>query len=119
MEQASRLFDVTGGKDHGGGESLGSRARTGETPVPPYQKQATYGIWANARPGVTILESVMAALLLGLICATIFSTVSAVATADLRGQQRLEALELSNRLILQYLDDKNKMPSEATRSGCT
>jgi hypothetical protein len=68
----------------------------------------------RARRGVTILESVMAALLLGLVSTTIFSTVSAVAAADLRGQQRLEALELSNRLILQYLDDKNKMPSEST-----
>lgn len=68
---------------------------------------------ARGRAGTTLIEVVLAALLLSIVVVMIVATVSNVTLADLRGRQRLEALELANRLLLQYLDDKEKMPSPA------
>ncbi len=65
------------------------------------------------RRGTTLIEVVLAALLLSIVVTMIVSTVSNVTLADMRGRQRLEALELANRLLLQFLDDKEKMPASS------
>jgi hypothetical protein len=82
------------------------RARKPAQPSVP-----AHATWARA--GTTLIEVVLAALLLSIVVVMIVATVSNVTLADLRGRQRLEALELANRLLLQYLDDKDKMPSQS------
>lgn len=63
------------------------------------------------RRGLTLIETVLAAALLGLVAAGIFSAISSMAASQDRQLQRLGAAELCHRLILQYLDDKDAMPS--------
>jgi type II secretory pathway pseudopilin PulG len=66
-----------------------------------------------ARRGLTLLEVVLAVMLLGLAAASIMSALAYVANHAERSEQRLGAYELANRLVLQYLDDQDTMPSEA------
>lgn len=63
-----------------------------------------------ARRGLTLIEIVLAVALLGLVAGGVFSAISSMAAAQDRQLQRLGAAELCNRLILQYLDDKEAMP---------
>ncbi|MCC6677954.1 MAG: hypothetical protein IT436_12490 [Phycisphaerales bacterium] len=63
-----------------------------------------------ARRGLTLMETVLAAALLGLVAAGVFSAISSMAASQDRQLQRLGAAELCNRLLLQYLDDKEAMP---------
>jgi type II secretory pathway pseudopilin PulG len=65
------------------------------------------------RRGTSLIEVVCAAFILSIAVTMIFTAVSAVTTAELRARRQLEALELANRLILQYLDDKESMPNPA------
>lgn len=52
-------------------------------------------------------------MILAIAVTMIASSVAAVTMADIRARQRLEALELANRLLLQFLDDKEALPNEA------
>lgn len=63
--------------------------------------------------GVTLLEVVFATVVLALAIATMASTVGAISSQQGRSQHLLGAAELANRLIIQYLDDEQSMPSEA------
>lgn len=68
---------------------------------------------ARRRSGTTLIEVVCASVILAIAVTMIASSVAAVTMADIRARQRLEALELANRLLLQFLDDKEAMPSES------
>jgi prepilin-type N-terminal cleavage/methylation domain-containing protein len=63
-----------------------------------------------SRRGVSLIEVVMASLLLAIIASAVVGGITTVIAGDARNQQKLEALELASRLILQYLDDKEAMP---------
>ena len=64
-----------------------------------------------SRRGMTFLEVVAGAALLGLLAATLFGAVGYIIRSSVRERQELAAAELSNRLMLQYLDDYRQMPS--------
>lgn len=53
-----------------------------------------------------------ASLILAIAITMIVGAITAVTSADMRARQQLEGLELANRLLLQFLDDKEKMPSQ-------
>lgn len=63
------------------------------------------------RRGVTFIETVCAVALLALVAASMLSAVGYLYSSQHRARQRLACAELSNRLILQYLDDPDKMPA--------
>jgi hypothetical protein len=65
----------------------------------------------NARPGVTFLESVLGVVLLALVTASLASSVSFMQRSHARLERRLGAAELANRLILQFIDDRESLPS--------
>lgn len=64
----------------------------------------------TTRRGVTFLESVLASVLLALVASTLAGGVSFMTQAQRRMDQRLGAAELANRLILQYIDDRESLP---------
>ncbi|MEM7755993.1 MAG: hypothetical protein AAF297_10200 [Planctomycetota bacterium] len=51
-------------------------------------------------------------LLLGMVAATLAGTTGALQRQANRDRQRLAAAELANRLLLQYVDDENNLPSQ-------
>jgi prepilin-type N-terminal cleavage/methylation domain-containing protein len=65
-----------------------------------------------SRRGLTFLEMVFASALLGLVAAGAFSTIGFVGNMHKREQQSLGAAELASSIIIQYLDDKNGLPSQ-------
>jgi len=65
------------------------------------------------RRGVTLVEVICAVTLLAVAAAAILNATGAIVSSQGRGQKRLGAAELANRLLLQYLDDENSLPSEA------
>lgn len=65
------------------------------------------------RPGMTMLEVILAVLLLAVLVVSITSSISLIAAMESRARQRTNACELANRLILQYLDDEKSMPSDS------
>lgn len=65
----------------------------------------------RARAGLTFLEVVLASAILALVAAFVFAAFNHMISSQERQQRRLGAAELCNRLILQYLDDKETMPS--------
>ncbi|MEL6329168.1 MAG: type II secretion system protein [Planctomycetota bacterium] len=65
---------------------------------------------ASAR-GLTLIEAVLASVILGLLATTLMGAISSISAADLRQQQRLAAAELASRLMIMYLDDAESMPS--------
>ncbi len=64
------------------------------------------------RSGVTLLEVVLAGLLLGLATSTITSAFGVIQTLSERGRRRLEAAEIAHRAILQYLDDPTRIDAQ-------
>lgn len=66
-----------------------------------------------ARRGATLLEVVLAAVILGLVAVAVTGAITFITRADLWNQRRLGGYEVANRLILQYLDEKKLMPSSA------
>jgi len=63
--------------------------------------------------GITILEVVFAVTLLMMTTVTLLSANSFIYKSQGRADQRLGAAELANRLMLQYIDDKGSLPSDA------
>ncbi|MFT5424438.1 MAG: type II secretory pathway pseudopilin PulG [Phycisphaerales bacterium] len=63
------------------------------------------------RRGMTFLECVLGVLLLGMITSTLVQVSSNARLNQLRTKARLGAAELANRLVLQYLDDKDSLPT--------
>lgn len=64
----------------------------------------------HARRAFSFLEVVFAVVLLSLLSMSIVGAVSFVFGRQRAEQQSLGACEIANRLMLQYLDDKNSMP---------
>jgi len=64
----------------------------------------------TTRRALTILEIVFAVVLLSLVTASVMGALASVQAVEVRDRQRLGAYELANRLVLQWLDDKHKMP---------
>jgi len=65
---------------------------------------------AARRGGMTLLEVVFAVALLALVAAAAMSTVTLIITLSLDDQKTLGAHEVAHKLLLQYLDEKKKMP---------
>lgn len=63
--------------------------------------------------GVTFVESVLGVVLLGLVTASLAGAVAFMRNNQTRLEQRLGAAELANRLILQFIDDDESLPSRA------
>ncbi|HZW07007.1 MAG TPA: hypothetical protein VFF65_07775 [Phycisphaerales bacterium] len=63
--------------------------------------------------GVALVEVVAASALLAITASAVVGGLATVAGADARNHQRLESLELANRLLLQYIDDSRAMPDQA------
>lgn len=64
--------------------------------------------------GFTFLETVAAVALLSVIIATIFSASDFMFRSQIRERQMIACAEVANRLILQYLDDKDAMPASGS-----
>jgi len=60
---------------------------------------------------MTFLECVLGVLLLGMITSTLVQVSSNARLNQLRTKARLGAAELANRLVLQYLDDRDTLPA--------
>lgn len=63
------------------------------------------------RSGITFLESILGVVLLGLVTATLAGSVSFMARSENRLERKLAAGEIANRLILQFIDDRQSLPS--------
>src|SRR6185369_4416868 len=66
-----------------------------------------------ARRGMTMLEVVLAVLVLGLVTVAITSTLSYVVGQRGYNEARLAGYELANRLVIQHLDDESVLESMA------
>ncbi len=65
------------------------------------------------RRGVSFVEAVLAVVLLSMVAATLAGAVSFMARSQKRLDQKLGAVELANRLILQYMDDRESLPDRS------
>jgi type II secretory pathway pseudopilin PulG len=61
---------------------------------------------------MTLLEVLLAVLLMSFAAAAIMRAISSIATMESNGRKRLQAFEIANRLILQFLDDEDAMPGQ-------
>lgn len=67
---------------------------------------------ARLAPALTLLEVMLAVVILGLVTAAITGTISATETMTVRSRQMVAGYELAHRLILTWLDDERRMPTE-------
>ncbi|PCI08241.1 hypothetical protein COB72_08665 [bacterium] len=67
----------------------------------------------QARRGLTFLEAILAVVLLAMVTVTLSSAVSFMSQSQRRMDQRLGAAELANRLILQYMDERDSLPDRS------
>ena len=67
---------------------------------------------AQQRRGLTFLEAILAVVLLSMVTVTLSSAVSFMSKTQRRLDQRLGAAELANRLVLQYMDDRDSLPDK-------
>jgi type II secretory pathway pseudopilin PulG len=65
----------------------------------------------SARRGLTFIETICAVAMLALVAAAVLGAFNSIITQQERERHRLGAMELANRLILQYLDDSDTMPA--------
>ncbi len=76
----------------------------------PQRQYATRTRRYTTRRGVTFLEAILASVLLAMVASTLAGGVSFMTQSQRRMDQRLGAAELANRLILQYIDDRESLP---------
>lgn len=62
---------------------------------------------ARFQPGVSLIESVFAMAILGIVVGALMGALGFLNAAQTRERERLAAMELAHRIVLQYLDDKN------------
>jgi hypothetical protein len=67
----------------------------------------------RARAGMGMIEVIAGVVILALVAGTVLAAISVVLGVQLRHQRTLACAELTNRLILQYLDDPTAMPSDS------
>jgi hypothetical protein len=60
-----------------------------------------------------MIEVVLASVLMAMIASTLVSGLGYVHAAHRRQERQLGAAEMANRIMLQYLDDKDALPSDA------
>jgi Tfp pilus assembly protein PilV len=65
---------------------------------------------AGARRGFSLLEAVLAMVLLGAAVSAVVGAMSSVQRMTHNDQERLNASEVAHQLILQYLHDPKQMP---------
>lgn len=65
--------------------------------------------------GLTILESVLATVLLGVVASVLLAALNTMWRSQVRLAQTLGAAETANRVVLQYLDDRSALESQAGR----
>jgi type II secretory pathway pseudopilin PulG len=65
------------------------------------------------RRGLTFLEAILAMVLLSMVAVTLSTAVSTMSKSQRRMDQKLGAAELANRLILQYIDERDSLPDKA------
>lgn len=65
------------------------------------------------RRGVTFLEAILASVLLAMVASTLAGGVSFMTQSQRRMDQKLGAAELANRLILQFIDDRESLPDRS------
>jgi len=63
-------------------------------------------------PGLTLLEVVLAVVILSLVAAAITNAISAVESMSAHSRRTVVAHELAHRLVLTWLDDDRRMPAE-------
>ncbi|MBX3381533.1 MAG: hypothetical protein KF805_15665 [Phycisphaeraceae bacterium] len=63
--------------------------------------------------GITFLETILAVALLGLTTMSVVLAVNYIAAASVRNAHRMNEAEIANRLLLQYFDDPESLPSDA------
>lgn len=61
---------------------------------------------------MTLLEVVLAVLMVSLVALVVTNAVSSILGMEANGRKRLAAYEVANRLMLTYLDDPDELPSE-------
>lgn len=66
----------------------------------------------TAPRGLTLLEVVLAVVMLSLVAAAITSAISTVEAMNTRSRQTVAAYELAHRLVLTALDDRERLPAE-------
>lgn len=66
------------------------------------------------RRGFSMLEVVAAVAILAIITATVAVGLNYMVARNARERRQLAAMEMANRLVLMYMDDKNSMPSQTT-----
>ncbi len=64
----------------------------------------------SARRGLTFIEAILAIVLLSMVASTLSSAVSFMSKSQHRLEQKLGAAELANRLVLQYIDERDSLP---------
>jgi len=64
------------------------------------------------RRGLTFLEAILAVVLLSMVATTLGSAVSFMSQSQRRMDQKLGAAELANRLVLQYIDERDSLPDK-------
>lgn len=62
---------------------------------------------------MTLLEVVLAVLMISLVALVVTSAVNSIMGMEANGRKRLAAYEVANRLMLTYLDDPDNLPSES------
>jgi len=67
----------------------------------------------TCRRGLTFLEAILAVVLLAMVAITLSSAVSFMSKSQRRMDQKLGAAELANRLILQYIDERDSLPDRS------
>lgn len=63
-------------------------------------------------PALTLLEVVLAVVILGLVTAAITGAISAIESMNAHSRQTVAAYEIAHRLVLTWLDDDRRMPTE-------
>ncbi len=72
---------------------------------------------APSRPGLTLIEVVIATVTLVIASAAVFSGMSFVANLAVRDRKRLEAVEVAHRVILQQMEDPDQLAGQARRTA--
>src|SRR5690606_8838572 len=78
------------------------------------RRRAAAGVRGPAfmAPGLTLLEVVLAVVMLSLVSAAITSAIATVELMNEKARRLTAAHELAHRLVLTCLDDQERMPSE-------
>ena len=67
---------------------------------------------ATRRHALTLLETVLAVAIVGLVAASMFGTIDFLLARQVHQERTLAAMELANRLMLQYLDDPKELKDD-------